>query len=82
MRTQVTDLENTMQGLGDKLTTSHKGLEAMLNKVLEGFGQPSFTAMEEVTKPSASTEVVNAAAAQSQGTRAWKTIETTFCPRY
>ena len=36
--------------------------------------------MEEVTKPSASTEVVDAAAAQSQGTRAWKTIETTFLP--
>ena len=80
MRTRVTNLENTMRGLGEKLTTSHKGLEAMLLKVLEGLGQPSFTAMEEVTRPSASTEVVDAAAAQSQGTRAWKTIETTVFP--
>ena len=80
MRTRVTDLENSVWGLGDKLTTSHKGLEAILNKVLEGLGQPSFTAMEEVMKPSASTKVVDAAAAQSQGTRAWKTIETTFLP--
>ena len=69
-----------MRGLGEKLTTSHKGLEAMLHKVLEGLGQPSFTAMEEVTKPSASTEVVDVEAAQSQGTRAWKTIETTVLP--
>ena len=47
MRTRVTDLENTVRGLGDKLTTSHKGLEAMLNEVLDGLGQPSFTAMKE-----------------------------------
>ena len=80
MHTRVTDLENSVRGLGDKLTTSHKGLEAMLNKVLEGLGQLSFTAMEEVMKPSASPEVIDAAAAQSQGTRAWKTIETILLP--
>ena len=80
MCTRVTDLENTVRGLGEKLTTSHKGLEAMLHKILEGLAQPSCTAMEEITKPSASTEVVDAAAAQSQGTRAWKTIETTVFP--
>ena len=78
MHTRVTDLENCLNRLGEHFTTSHKSLEAMMKKVLEGLGQSSGTTMEEVTNPLAFAEILDAAGANSSGIAAWKNIETNF----
>lgn len=80
MRTRLTELERSLHRLEENVTTSQKGLQATLQKVLHGLGASSHTVVQEVPQPAASIDVQDPAAPNLSGTQAWKSIETNSLP--
>lgn len=58
VRTRVSDLEGSVQRLGENVAASHKRLEDMMRTIMQNQGQKTLNACEDTTGPSSSAKIV------------------------
>lgn len=70
VRTRVSDLEGSVQRLGENVAASHKRMEEMMRMILQNQSQKHQTAMDNITEPSSSAKMLDTSALTSTTTTA------------